>query len=47
MLTKAQIDLAEEWLSQKGWLVQNIDDIDEELWSVSGFPFIELCSDVE
>ncbi|PTB40027.1 hypothetical protein M441DRAFT_58868 [Trichoderma asperellum CBS 433.97] len=47
MLTKAQIDLAEEWLSQKGWLVQNMDDIDEELWSVSGFPFIELCSDVE
>ncbi|PON25797.1 hypothetical protein TGAM01_v205234 [Trichoderma gamsii] len=47
MLTKAQIELAEEWESQKGWLVQNMDDIDEELWSFSGYPFIELCLEVE
>lgn len=47
MLTKDQVQLAEEWESQFAWRVQNMDDIDEELWSFSDYPFIEHCIEVE
>ncbi|KAM0447631.1 hypothetical protein ACHAO4_008769 [Trichoderma viride] len=42
-----EVDLAEQWEDRKGWLVQNMDDIDEELWSSSNDPFIELWSEQE
>lgn len=47
MLTKDQVQLAEEWESQFAWRVQNMDNIDEELWSFSDYPFIEHCIEVE
>ncbi|EHK47129.1 uncharacterized protein TrAtP1_010220 [Trichoderma atroviride] len=49
MLTHPQIELAEQWNSEKGWLVQDMDNFDEELqWANDNMKtFIEDWSEVE
>ncbi|KAK1240038.1 hypothetical protein MKX08_007480 [Trichoderma sp. CBMAI-0020] len=48
MLTKPQIDFAEQWEDRRGWLVQNMDDFDEELrFCNDNYTFIEDCSEIE
>ncbi|EHK18980.1 uncharacterized protein TRIVIDRAFT_44202 [Trichoderma virens Gv29-8] len=49
MLTIPQANLVEEWISRKGWLVENMDGIDEELqfYIDNCYTFIEDCAEVD
>jgi hypothetical protein len=47
LLTRPQVDLANDWFDQDGWLVQDMDDIDLDLEVSSDWPFLELCSEIE
>ncbi|KAL7917947.1 hypothetical protein ACQKWADRAFT_265977 [Trichoderma austrokoningii] len=49
LLTKPQLVLAGEWDDRRGWLVEDMENFDEELqfYNDNCYTFIEDCSEVE